>query len=210
MAVRPPLAHRGDAAGGAGRRRDGRARHRLGRDRRALPTVAADAALDVPSAGPRPRRRLAIAVGLVVLIPVLVGGLLTWSFGSASDNLASVQAAVVNLDEGGSVPAVDGSSRLLSLGNDIAAALTTGDEGGFTWVTEDAAGAESGLANGNYAAVLTIPADFSRTVATIRTDPTGTAPKAALRVSTDDGYGYALGTVARAVTNAIGTTPART
>ena len=172
----------------------------------ALPTVAADAALDAPSAGPRPRRRLAIAVGLVVLIPVLVGGLLTWSFGSASDNLASVQAAVVNLDQGGSVPAVDGSSRLLSLGNDIAAALDHRRRGRVHLGHRGCRGRRVRPRERHYAAVLTIPADFSRTVATIRTDPTGTAPKAALRVSTDDGSGYALGTVARAVTNAIGTT----
>ena len=172
----------------------------------ALPVLAPEAAPDASSAGTRSRRRLAIAVGLVVLVPVLVAGLLTWSFGSASGNLASVQAAVVNLDEGGSVPAVDGSTQLIALGSDLTDALTTGDDGGFTWVSEDAAGAESGLANGSYAAVLTIPADFSRTVAAIRTDPSGTAPKAALRVSTDDGSGYALGTVARAVTAAIGTT----
>jgi RND superfamily putative drug exporter len=168
---------------------------------------AAAVATDATDAStPRSRRRLAIAIGLVVLIPVLVGGLLTWSFGSASGNLASIDAAVVNLDEGGSVPGVDGSSQLVSLGNDIAEALTAGDAGGFTWVTADQAAAETGLANGDYAAVLTIPADFSRTVAAIRTDTTGTAPKATLHVATDDSSGYTLGTVARAVTAAIGTT----
>ena len=84
-----------------------------------------------------------------------------------------------------------------------------GPDGGFTWVAADAADAESGLANGEYAAVLTVPADFSQSVATIRTDTTGTAPKATLRVSTDDGSGYTLGTVARAVTAAIGTATAQ-
>src|SRR5918993_907114 len=49
----------------------------------ALPVLASEAAPDASPAGPRSRRRLAIAVGLVALVPVLVAGLLTWSFGSA-------------------------------------------------------------------------------------------------------------------------------
>ena len=57
--------------------------------------------------------------------------------------------------------------------------------------------------------MLTIPAEFSRTVAALRADTTGTAPQATLRLATDDGSGYALGTVAREVTAAIGAATAQ-
>ncbi|HEU0243051.1 MAG TPA: YhgE/Pip family protein, partial [Candidatus Limnocylindrales bacterium] len=177
------------------------------------PADAVVAPTPAPMASPAPpsgrsRRRFAVAIALVVLIPVTVAGILTWSFGSASGNIGAVRAAVVNLDDGGTVPSLDGTPQLLSLGSDLVTALTSGG-GGFTWVATDAAAAETGLANGDYAAVLTVPADFSRSVAAIRTDTTGTAPKATLHVSTDDSSGYTLGTVARAVTSAIGTATAQ-
>jgi putative drug exporter of the RND superfamily len=155
------------------------------------------------------RTKVAVALALAVLVPVTVAGLLTWSLGSSAGNLGSVRAAVVNQDEGGSVTSGDGTVSALALGSDLSTALTTGGEGRFTWVTQDAAAAESGLADGTYAAVLTIPADFSRTVAAIRADTTGSAPQATLRLVTNDGSGYALGTVAREVTAAIGASTAQ-
>ena len=170
---------------------------------------AAGLAMSSAGRGRRPRLAPAVAIGLAVLIPVFVAGLLTWSFGSASDDLRAMPAAVVNLDEGGSVPNVDGTPRLLALGSDLSAALTAGTDQGFTWTAVDASDASSGLADGRYAAVLTIPADFSRSVAAIRTDPTGTAPKATLEVATADGSGDAMGTIAQAVTAAIGTATAQ-
>ena len=151
------------------------------------------------------RRRLAMGLALAAMVPLLVAGLLTWSLGSASGNLGSVRAAVVNLDEGGTVPVAGGTAQELALGADLSTALAAGTDGGFTWVATDEAEATAGLADGRYAAILTIPADFSRTVAGIRADTTGTAPRATLRLTTDDGSGYALGTVAREVTAAIGT-----
>ena len=67
--------------------------------------LVADEAI-VPETAPRgtSRRRLAVGLALVVMVPLVVAGLLTWSLGGAADNAGSVQAAVVNLDEGGTVP----------------------------------------------------------------------------------------------------------
>ncbi len=176
----------------------------------AAPVVAPLAApVAAPFAARTSRRRLAMALALVILVPVTVAGLLTWSLGSSTGNLGSVRAAVVNLDQGGSVPAADGTTETLALGTDLATALQAGADGGFTWIAADEADAQAGLTDGRYAAVLTIPTDFSRTVAAIRTDTTGTAPKATLGLATNDGSGYALGVVARQVTNAIGTTTAQ-
>ena len=42
---------------------------------------------------------------------VMVAGLLTWSLGGSDGNLGSVQAAVVNLDEGGTMTAADGTGH---------------------------------------------------------------------------------------------------
>ena len=69
------------------------------------------------------RRALVGALALVLLVPLVVAGLLTWSFGSQQSNLSSVQAAVVNLDEGGTVTAPDGTRQALQLGGDLAASL---------------------------------------------------------------------------------------
>ena len=73
--------------------------------------AVADGAI-VPGATPRDtsRRRLAVGLALVVLVPVMVAGLLTWSLGGSDGDLGSVQAAVVNLDEGGTVTTADGTS----------------------------------------------------------------------------------------------------
>ncbi|HYO42640.1 MAG TPA: YhgE/Pip family protein [Candidatus Limnocylindrales bacterium] len=157
------------------------------------------------------RRRMAIALGLVIALPLLVAGLLTWSLGGAMDRLGSVQAAVVNLDEGGTMTLPDGTPADLALGADLSATLTRPGEGeGFAWVESDEASAAAGLADGRYAAVLTIPPEFSRTVAAIRSDTTGTAPRASLGLETNDGSGYALGTVARAISAAIATSTGQT
>ena len=161
----------------------------------------------VPEAASRgtSRRRLAIGLALVIMVPLVVAGLLTWSLGGSADNVGGVRAAVVNLDEGGVMTTADGTVTDLALGAGLSTALATSDEGGgFTWVAADEAAATAGLADGTYAAVLTIPAEFSRTVAALRADATGTAPQATLRLATDDGSGYALGNVARELTAAIG------
>ena len=150
-----------------------------------------------------------MGLALVIMVPLVVAGLLTWSLGGSDGNLGSAQAAVVDLDEGATMTAADSTNVELALGAGLATALTGSDEGGFTWVAADEAAAAAGLADGTYAAVLTIPAEFSRTVAALRADTTGTAPQATLRLATDDGSGYALGNVAREVTSAIGVATAQ-
>jgi RND superfamily putative drug exporter len=183
----------------------------LGRVPAPVPAGAGAMAVGTVATGSRASRgRLMVGLGLVVLVPVMLAGLLTWSLGGASSNLGSVQAAVVNEDEGGTMTTADGGTEALALGADISTALAAAGTGaGFTWVAADTAQADAGLRDGRYAAVLTIPDDFSRTVAAIRGDPTGTAPRATLRLVTNDSSGYALGTVARQVAGAIESTAAR-
>lgn len=97
------------------------------------------------------------ALVALVLVPLLVAGTFlaaTWRY---DDNLHRVRAAVVNNDvmvkiKGQSVP----------LGRQLSAALVDSEkEQNFTWVLADEANAKAGLANGQYAAVVTIPRNFS-------------------------------------------------
>jgi putative membrane protein len=93
----------------------------------------------------------------LVLVPLLVaGGVLagTWNFGR---DLHKVQAAIVNLDE---MVTLKGQS--VPLGRQLSAALIDSKRGqNFTWVLADASSAAKGLASGRFAAVVTIPSDFS-------------------------------------------------
>ncbi len=93
----------------------------------------------------------------LVLVPLLVTGAFltgTWRF---DENLHRVQAAVVNHDE-----MVTLNGQQVPLGRQLSAALVDSErEQNFTWVLADEARARAGLASGRYAAVVTIPSNFS-------------------------------------------------
>ena len=113
--------------------------------------------------------RLAVVLALVVLVPVVAAGVLTWSFGPASTSTKGLTVAVVTLDEGGSLTTPDGTTVPLQLGTELADQLTAPDAAStLSWKAEDAEAAAVGLSDGRYAAALTIPADFSRSIALIR------------------------------------------
>jgi len=181
----------------------------------AVASVSADAAAPGHAVDGRLARRslarTAVAVGLAVLVPVTFAGLVTWAWQPRAGAL-SVSAAVVNADEGTTVTAGDGSSARLNLGRDLSAGLAEGGAGGpgtagsaVSWTATDAATAASGLASGAYAAVLTIPSDFSRSIAAIRAGTTASAPQATLGLQTAEG-----GDIARAVALSVSDTIART
>ena len=150
------------------------------------------------------RRALIGAIALIVVIPVMVAGLLTWSIGSQRSDLGSARAVVVNLDEGADITVPDGTRQSIRLGDDLVASLTGPDTtNDFIWEQAGASDAAAGLDEGRYAIVLTIPPDFSRSVATLRSDPSGRAPKASLRLATNDASDATTGTVAKAVMAAI-------
>jgi len=149
------------------------------------------------------RRRLWVALGLVALVPVLFAGLLAWAANDPRANLAAVNAAVVNLDQGATIAAPDGSQQRIALGAEIADRLTSGTERDtFSWLATDAAAASDGLADGRYGAVLTIPADFSAAAAAIiRDGQEATRPR--LRLETNDATSYELADTARSIVAAI-------
>lgn len=103
-------------------------------------------------------------VALVLMVPLAVCLALVLAFSPAIDAANRVPVAVVNLDEG----ARDASGRKVAHGEDLVESLL--DTADLAWhaVGEDEAAA--GLADGTYALVLTIPADYSEKVASAGTD----------------------------------------
>jgi putative drug exporter of the RND superfamily len=155
------------------------------------------------------RRRLGVALAIVALVPVFVAGLLVWALADRTDDLSRVTAAVVNEDAGATVTTTAGTQRL-ALGADLAEEMTSRREPAtFAWVATDAGAAADGLADGRYAAVLTIPSDFSATIASITTDGVG-ASKATLELQTNDATSYGLGTISRSVSAAIAASTSQT
>jgi putative membrane protein len=160
-----------------------------------------------------PKRATWLTLVGVMLVPVVIGGLLTWALWDPTKRLDRITAAVVNLDE-----PVNLNGQTVPLGRQLAAALVTGkasfdpeDRGdttagaaaatakdgtvadvsgtdspsSFVWVLSDAKDAASGLTDGRYGAVVTIPASFSA-AATSSAGAAADATQATLRIQTSD------------------------
>ncbi len=183
--------------------------------------AAADAgpgtgARPTPAAGRGHRRllRALVALGLAVLVPVTLAGVATWAW-QPQAGAVTFQAAVVNLDQGATVTAGDGTTQTLALGKEVSDGLVSGGASAtgagtpgsagssVAWTATDAQAAADGLASGAYAAVLTIPADFSRSIAAIRAGTSGDTPSATLQLETGSGGGNVATAVARSVSTAI-------
>lgn len=98
----------------------------------------------------------------LVLIPIIVAAgfiLATWKSG---DRLETIEAAIVNNDDGAKV---DG--KTVPIGRQLTSGLVGEDENNIHWVITDEEDAQNGLADGRYAAKLTIPEGFSRAVTSV-------------------------------------------
>ncbi|GAA4150322.1 YhgE/Pip domain-containing protein [Leifsonia shinshuensis] len=116
-------------------------------------------------------------VGLV-LVPLVIGGLLVWALWNPTDRLGEVKAAVVNLDQPVTV-----NGQIVPLGRQMAAGLLGAKNENFTWVLTDQKDADSGIASGEYVAVVTIPKNFSK-AATSTAGTSGAATQATIDVRT--------------------------
>ncbi|MFD4990904.1 hypothetical protein ACFWH7_15205 [Cellulosimicrobium cellulans] len=178
---------------------------------------------DAPSpAGTRARldaRRLWTVVAAVAL-PLAVLGLLLWALWNPQERLDTVKAAIVNLDE-----PVEVDGQTVPLGRQLTAGLVSGgaastdtgpvavqpDPGttNYDWVITDADDAASGLADGTYSAVVTIPEDFSAAATSFSGDASD-ATQATLIVETAPGGRVVDEALARIVTttatSVLGTT----
>lgn len=116
----------------------------------------------------------------VLLLPVVIGGILVAALYNPTERLESLNAAIVNEDE-----AVTIDDQLVPLGRQLTAGLVEGSEdqpSNLTWTISNADDAASGLADGTYAAVITIPENFS--AAATSTRPGETPEQATIEVQT--------------------------
>ncbi|MDT0140907.1 YhgE/Pip domain-containing protein [Microbacterium sp. PRC9] len=116
----------------------------------------------------------------VLLLPVVIGGILVAALYNPVERLDNLTAAVVNEDE---PVTVDG--QLVPLGRQLTAGLVEGSDeldSNLTWTLSNADDAAAGLADGTYAAVITIPENF--TAAALSTRPGETPEQATIEVTT--------------------------
>ncbi|GAA2225974.1 YhgE/Pip family protein [Herbiconiux moechotypicola] len=165
-----------------------------------------------------------VAIVLAVLTPLVVAGVAVTAVrgtdaaaaGSTgpSDSASTtpvtspeLPAAVVNGDQlvyvgddGTVTPAASdgsGTGTPVLAGKLLVSELTSGDSGeGFTWTVTDADTASSGLASGEFAAVVTIPEDFSASYASLGGD---SPVQAQLQVETNGAGSYVTGLLASAL-----------
>jgi putative membrane protein len=150
----------------------------------------------------RSRGTRIVLVGLVV-IPLVYGGLFAWSNLDPTGHLDQVTAAVVNEDKPVTLTLSDGTSQVVPLGRSVAGNLTSSsDPSNFDWVLTDASHANAGLADGTYAAVITIPQDFSAEATSTSGKDPSTAHRAVIDVKTDDARSYIVGSLAKTIATA--------
>ncbi len=108
-------------------------------------------------------RRLAL-VGLV--LPLVAATVLVWATTGRPQNLDRVPVAVVNNDQ------IIQKPQPMAAGRALAAALTepSSDQTNLDWTLANPNDAATGLKDGDYYAVLTIPQDFSKAILSTGTD----------------------------------------
>ncbi|MEU3842649.1 YhgE/Pip domain-containing protein [Streptomyces sp. NPDC028635] len=129
------------------------------------------------------------ALVALLLLPLLYGALYLWSFWDPYGRLDRIPVALVNADKGATV---DG--KKLTAGDDITERLL--DSRTFEWHQVSAGQARRGVEDGTYYLSLTMPADFSKRIAS----SAGDAPETgALQVRTNDANNYIVGQISRTV-----------
>ncbi|MGW0133978.1 YhgE/Pip family protein [Streptomyces sp. NPDC003299] len=129
------------------------------------------------------------ALVALLLLPLLYGALYLWSFWDPYGRLDRIPVALVNDDRGATV---DG--KKLTAGDDITERLL--DSRTFEWHRVSAEQARRGVEDGTYYLSLTMPADFSRRIASSAGDHPETG---ALQVRTNDANNYIVGQISRTV-----------
>ncbi|GIH77820.1 YhgE/Pip domain-containing protein [Planobispora longispora] len=148
----------------------------------------------------RRNRLTRAALVAVAMVPLFYGVLYVWANWDPAGNLRNVRAAVVNLDRPATVTGPDGEKRTVPVGRSLAGELTGSTAGNnFDWTLTTAEDARAGLDSGDYAAVVTIPENFSAAVTSTSREDGTRAEQAVLRVRSDDAHNYIAGTLARSV-----------
>ncbi|PZE33244.1 YhgE/Pip domain-containing protein [Curtobacterium sp. MCPF17_031] len=131
-----------------------------------------------------PLARLAFIA--LMCVPLLYGGAYLWANRDPYAKLDQVPAAIVDQDAGATL---DGEH--VDYGKDVAQQAIDG--GDFDWKRTTAADARSGVRNGTYDFVVTIPHDFSESLASAQSDH---PKRAELVMTTADTNSYLASTIA--------------
>ncbi len=109
---------------------------------------------------PARRRLWPTALTVSVLLPLVAAWVLVWSTAHRQEALDKVPVAIVNDDT------ILTGSQPMAAGRALSASLTDPTSGSeqLAWTLTDADDASSGLSDGTYYAVLTIPSDFSAAI----------------------------------------------
>src|SRR5690625_304176 len=113
-----------------------------------------------PFAAKKPRPILGVVVAL--LVPLITAGILIGVLAKPQDRLDQITAAIVNNDE-----PVELEGQLVPLGRQLAGGLVESSEAtkdrpaGYQWEITDPEKAATGLKDGTFGAVVTIPENFS-------------------------------------------------
>ena len=154
--------------------------------------------------------RALLSLLAVFLVPLVFGGLSTWANESPTTRVDQIAAAVVNLDEPVTLKGADGKDQIVPLGRVVVGKLTaSASASNYSWTLTDAATAEAGLGDGRFGAVLTIPADFSRSATSTNGAPAD-ARAARLQLRTNDAVNYLDGSIARTIATSTSADAART
>lgn len=160
----------------------------------------------------RDRRALGAVRTLLVLalLPALLAAAGLWSLGDRVADTDRISAAVVNLDEPVTTGTGEGE-QTVAAGRLLAAGLTSppedraDEDGRLDWELTDADAARRGLDDGRFDAVVTIPADFSQTVAALsRNEPRNEPRRAGFTVRSAAGSGAVLGLISDDVARTAG------
>lgn len=141
----------------------------------------------------------------VLLLPALAAAISLWSMSDRAHTFDKVPAAVVNLDEG-TMMEVDGTMQKVPLGRILAGALTDpetvkGDKPkrSLNWKLTDRQDGIDGIKQGKYEAVIEIPRDFSKKLATAGKPD---AQKAVIYVRSNQATNYIMGILSEEIADA--------
>ena len=127
-----------------------------------------------------------IALSVVMLLPLLFGGLFVWSYWDPIGHLNKLPVALVNSDKGAMI-----KGKHTVAGDQIVDKLIESKAVDFYQVTPD--DAREGIANGTYYFAIELPTDFSEAVASANTPTPHQATLNAVFNNTNGLLGTALG-----------------
>ena len=129
-----------------------------------------------------------MAIIAMTLVPLLYGALYLYANWDPYSHLDNVKVALVNEDQGSQQDGKD-----LHVGDEVVDSLL--EDATFGWnVVDSEEAAEEGVRTGEYAFAMTIPADFSKNLAS--PEDFDAAKQAILEITTNDANNYMVGTFA--------------